>query len=119
MAQNPTVFQKLTRMFGFPGQTRPQDTPSFRFSKDELLKTDSREDYEKALSDDNNKTRQLATCLYFIDNLALRVGGSKDTKEEAEERAKGGPKNIKKADEMKLARRESEAKEHEEKVAHY
>jgi hypothetical protein len=49
MAQNPTVFQKLTRMFGFPGQTPKQDTPSFNFSKDEILKTDSREDYEKAM----------------------------------------------------------------------
>jgi len=46
--QNSTVFQKLTRMFGFPGQQAPQ-TPSFNFNKDELLKTDSREDYEKAM----------------------------------------------------------------------
>ncbi len=46
---NLTVFQKLTRVFGFPGKTKPEDTPSFNFSKDELLKTDSREDYEKAL----------------------------------------------------------------------
>ncbi len=43
-----------------------------------------REDYEKQLSDENPKNQQLATCLYFIDNLALRVGGSKDTKEEAD-----------------------------------
>ena len=34
--------------------------------------------------DENPKNRQLATALYFIDNLALRVGGSKDTKEEAD-----------------------------------
>jgi hypothetical protein len=47
--QNLTVFQKLTRMFGYPGQKKPDETPSFNFSKDELLKTDSREDYEKAL----------------------------------------------------------------------
>ena len=47
--QNPTVFQKLTRMFGFPGQTPKQDTPSFNFNKDELLKTDSREEFEKAM----------------------------------------------------------------------
>jgi hypothetical protein len=47
--QNPTVFQKLTRMFGFPGQIKQDQTPSFNFSKDELLKTDSREEYEKAL----------------------------------------------------------------------
>jgi len=43
-----------------------------------------REDYEKQLFDENIKNRQLATALYFIDNLSLRVGGSKDTKEEAD-----------------------------------
>jgi hypothetical protein len=47
--QNPTVFQKLTRMFGFPGQVKTDQSPSFNFNKDELLKTDSREDYEKAM----------------------------------------------------------------------
>jgi hypothetical protein len=47
--QNPTVFQKLTRMFGFPGQVKPDQSPSFNFNKDELLKTDSKEDYEKAM----------------------------------------------------------------------
>ena len=47
--QNPTVFQKLTRMFGFPGQVKTDPAPSFNFNKDELLKTDSREEYEKAM----------------------------------------------------------------------
>ena len=47
--QNYTVFQKLTRMFGFPGQIKREPTPSFNFNKDELLKTDSREEYEKAM----------------------------------------------------------------------
>ncbi len=48
--QNTTVFQKLTRMFGFPGQAKPEEkTPSFNFSKDELLKTGNREEYEKNL----------------------------------------------------------------------
>jgi hypothetical protein len=47
--QNLTVFQKLTKMFGYPGQTRPQQAPSFNFNKDELLKTDSKEDFEKAM----------------------------------------------------------------------
>jgi hypothetical protein len=47
--QNPTVFQKLTKMFGFPGQIKQDQSPTFNFSKDELLKTDSREDYEKAM----------------------------------------------------------------------
>jgi len=46
---NLTVFQKLTRVFGFPGKTKPENTPSFNFSRDELLKTDNRETYEKAL----------------------------------------------------------------------
>ena len=43
-----------------------------------------REDYEKQMTSDDPKNKQLATALYFIDNLALRVGGSKDTKEEAD-----------------------------------
>jgi len=47
--QNLTVFQKLTRMFGYPGQVKRENTPSFNFNKDELLKTDSREEYEKAM----------------------------------------------------------------------
>lgn len=47
--QNFTVFQKLTRMFGYPGQVRPQQAPSFNFNRDELLKTDSKEEFEKAM----------------------------------------------------------------------
>jgi DNA topoisomerase-1 len=43
-----------------------------------------REDYERLLFDEDTKNRQLATALYFIDNLSLRVGGNKDTKEEAD-----------------------------------
>jgi hypothetical protein len=45
---NLTVFQRLTQMFGFPGKLRPEESPSFNFSKDEILKTNSREEYEKA-----------------------------------------------------------------------
>jgi hypothetical protein len=47
--QNMTVFQKLTKMFGYPGKVEQEKSPSFNFSKDELLKTDSKEEYEKAL----------------------------------------------------------------------
>ena len=43
-----------------------------------------REEYEKDLSSSDIKKRQLATALYFIDNFALRVGGKKDSKEEAD-----------------------------------
>lgn len=47
--QNLTVFQKLTKMFGYPGKTPVSQAPTFNFSKDELLKTDNREEYEKAM----------------------------------------------------------------------
>jgi hypothetical protein len=47
--QNLTVFQKLTQMFGYPNRVKKDNTPSFNFSKDELLKTDSREEYERAM----------------------------------------------------------------------
>jgi hypothetical protein len=47
--RNLTVFQKLTRVFGFPNTKKDKDTPSFKFSKDELLKTDNRQEYENAL----------------------------------------------------------------------
>jgi hypothetical protein len=48
--QNLTIFQRLTKTFGFQGPGRDANTPpSFQFSKDELLKTDSREDFENAL----------------------------------------------------------------------
>ena len=43
-----------------------------------------REQYESQLENPDVKTRQHATALYFIDNLALRVGGKKDTKDEAD-----------------------------------
>lgn len=46
--KNYTVFQKLTRTFGYPTKIKPETT-SFQFNKDELLRTDNREDYEKAL----------------------------------------------------------------------
>jgi hypothetical protein len=46
---NITVFQRLTKMFGFPGQVKPEDSPSFNFSREEILKTNSREEYEKAM----------------------------------------------------------------------
>ena len=43
-----------------------------------------RETYESQLEDPDPKIRQKATALYFIDHLALRVGGKKDTKDEAD-----------------------------------
>jgi len=47
--QELTIFQRLTKTFGFQGNTVSPPPPSFQFSKDELLKTDSKEEYENAL----------------------------------------------------------------------
>jgi hypothetical protein len=47
--QNLTVFQKLTKMFGYPGKVQDTQAPTFSFNKNELLKTDSKEEYEKAM----------------------------------------------------------------------
>jgi hypothetical protein len=46
---NYTVFQKLTKMFGYPGQSKQEDKPNFNFNKEQILKTDSKEEYEKAV----------------------------------------------------------------------
>ena len=43
-----------------------------------------RNKYIEDLDCDEIKTRQLASALYFIDNLALRAGGNKNVKEEAD-----------------------------------
>jgi len=47
--QNLTVFQKLTKMFGYPGKVQDTQAPTFSFNKNELLKTDSKEEFEKAM----------------------------------------------------------------------
>lgn len=43
-----------------------------------------RQSYQEQLLSDELKIKQMATALYFIDNLALRVGGKKDSKEQAD-----------------------------------
>ena len=47
--QNLTVFQKLTKMFGYPGKPQVNQAPTFNFNKNELLKTDNKEEFEKSL----------------------------------------------------------------------
>jgi DNA topoisomerase-1 len=78
--KNKYVFTSLDSFF-----KSKSDESKFDLARQLKRKANTiREDYEKQLTDENPKNRQLATCLYFIDNLALRVGGSKDTKEEAD-----------------------------------
>ena len=45
--KNLTVYQRLTKVFGF--QNDVPNPPQYRFDKDTLLKTDSKEDYEREL----------------------------------------------------------------------
>jgi len=47
--QDLTIYQKLTRSFGFQGNTIAPPPPSFEFDKNESLRTDSKEEYENAL----------------------------------------------------------------------
>jgi len=46
MADNLTVWQRLTRVFG-PDSTLSQQPPIYKFDKKELLKTDNKEEFEK------------------------------------------------------------------------
>ena len=46
MADNLTVWQRLTRVFG-PDSTLSQQPPVYKFDKKELLKTDNKEEFEK------------------------------------------------------------------------
>lgn len=46
---NLTVFQRLTKIFGFPNKAKPEDAPYYNFSKDEILKTTSKQEFEKEL----------------------------------------------------------------------
>ena len=43
-----------------------------------------RDSYQKMMKSKKILERQMATATYFIDKLALRVGGEKDTEEEAD-----------------------------------
>ena len=55
-----------------------------KYDKARLLKKKIkriREKNEKNMSSDNKETRQLATCLFLIDRLALRVGNEKKSTE--------------------------------------
>lgn len=78
--KNKYVFTSLDSFF-----KSKSDESKFDLAKQLKKKANTlRDNYEKQLLDKEVKNRQLATSLYFIDNFALRVGGSKDTKEEAD-----------------------------------
>ena len=78
--KNKYIFTSLESFF-----KSKSDEEKFNLAKKLKKRINSiREIYEKELTSNHNKNKQLATALYFIDNLALRVGGKKDSKEEAD-----------------------------------
>lgn len=78
--KNKYVFTSLDSFF-----KSKSDEDKFNLARQLKKKANSiREKYESELISDDLKIRQLATALYFIDTMALRVGGKKDSKEEAD-----------------------------------
>lgn len=78
--KNKYVFTSLDSFF-----KSKSDESKFDLARQLKKKVNTiRNDYETQLNDNDLKNKQLATAMYFIDNLALRVGGNKDTKEEAD-----------------------------------
>ena len=78
--KNKYIFTSLDSFF-----KSKSDESKFNLAKKLKKKINMiRTKYESQLNDDNIKNRQLATALYLIDKLALRIGGDKDTKEEAD-----------------------------------
>ena len=78
--KNKYVFTSLDSFF-----KSKSDEEKFDLARQLKRKANSiREKYESDLISDDLRARQLATALYFIDEMALRVGGKKDSKEEAD-----------------------------------
>ena len=78
--KNKYIFTSLDSFF-----KSKSDEDKFNLARQLKKKANSiREKYESDLISDDNKIRQFATALYFIDTMALRVGGKKDSKEEAD-----------------------------------
>ena len=78
--KNKYIFTSLDSFF-----KSKSDESKFDLARQLKKKANSiREKYESQLENTDLKTKQHATALYFIDNLALRVGGKKDTKDEAD-----------------------------------
>ena len=78
--KNKYIFTSLDSFF-----KSKSDEDKFNLARQLKKKANSiREKYESDIISDDLKIRQLATALYFIDTMALRVGGKKDSKEEAD-----------------------------------
>jgi hypothetical protein len=64
---NITVFQRLTKMFGFPGQVKPEDSPSFNFSREEILNSNYSDIYyDRIINFIYVYNRNFLITLYYI-----------------------------------------------------
>ena len=78
--KNKYIFTSMDSIFKSKSDTEKFDLAKKLKSKAHSIRTT----YYSDMMNQNNITIQHATALYFIDNLALRVGGKKDTKEKAD-----------------------------------
>jgi DNA topoisomerase-1 len=77
-----TKYMQLAAQSSFKGKS-----DRFKYNKAALLCDNIdkiRASYKKKLKSKSHQIRQLATAMWVIDRLALRVGGEKDTDEEAD-----------------------------------
>ena len=78
--KNKYIFTSLDSFF-----KSKSDQDKFDLARELKKKASTiRSNYTEQLQSTDMKTRQLATALYLIDHLALRVGTSKDTKKSAD-----------------------------------
>lgn len=78
--KNKYIFTSMDSIF-----KSKSDESKFNLAKKLKRRINSiRNEYESKLDSEGEKAKQLATALYFIDRFALRVGGKKDKKEEAD-----------------------------------
>ncbi|KAG7359115.1 DNA topoisomerase IB [Nitzschia inconspicua] len=79
---NQSKYMQLAAQSSFKGKS-----DRFKYNKaaklcDKIV--DIRKSYKRDLKSKDKETKQLATAVWVIDRLALRVGGEKDTEEEAD-----------------------------------
>eukprot|EP00980_Cylindrotheca_fusiformis_P016400 scaffold4887_cov118-Cylindrotheca_fusiformis.AAC.10 len=79
---NQSKYMQLAAQSSFKGKSdRSKYSKAAKLCKEIVA---IRKSYKKDLKSKDKRTRQLATAVWVIDRLALRVGGEKDTDEEAD-----------------------------------
>ena len=79
---NQSKYMQLAAQSSFKGKSDRSKYNKAAKLCDKIV--DIRKSYKKDLKSSDKETKQLATAVWVIDRLALRVGGEKDTDEEAD-----------------------------------